>query len=58
MRQRGVTVGDVRHALLHATASAHQPENDRWRVDSKDLEGDELMLIVRIDDDVLVITVF
>ena len=58
MRQRGVTVQDVRYALCHAGGCTHQPESGRWRVDSTDLEGDDLTLIVRIEDDVLVITVF
>ncbi len=57
MRQRGVQPRDVRHALSTAQACRRQ-DNDRWRVDSIDLSGDELTVVVVIEEGVLVVTVF
>ena len=57
MRERGVSFRDVKHALMVATRSSVQP-NGRWRLVSQDLDGDELSLIVFVDDGILVITIF
>jgi hypothetical protein len=57
MQQRSVTFADVEHALLHATQCRLQ-ENGRWKLVSCDLDGDDLTLIVVVDDEVLVITLF
>lgn len=59
--RRGVQVEDVFYALRVASTCSREPaepgRDERWRVPSKDLEGDALTLIVFIDDGVVVITV-
>ena len=57
MGERGVTLGDVRHALSNATACKAQP-NGRWRVTGPELDGDELVLVVVLEAGVVVVTVF
>lgn len=57
MRERGATFMDVEHALMHAERCALQ-ENGRWRVEGRDLDGEEMTLIAVIEGGVVVITVF
>jgi len=57
MQQRGLSFNDVEHALLNATRCRVQP-NGRWKLESKDLDGDDLTIIAVVDDGVLVITLF
>jgi hypothetical protein len=59
MRQRGATRDDVRAALMGGKRAVAQPE-ERWRVDGgRDLEGDDLTVVVVIEDDGdLVVTLF
>ena len=50
---------DVQNALVTAKRALHQPANDRWRVEGgTDLDGDDLVLVVVFEGDVVVITVF
>jgi len=57
MQQRGVSFSDVEHALLNASQCQVQA-NGRWKLQSWDLDGDDLTLIVVVEDGVVVITVF
>lgn len=57
MRERGASFHDIRHGLLVATRCSVQV-NGRWRLGTEDLDGDELTLILFVDDGVLVITLF
>ena len=57
MRQRGVSFQDIKHALMTGNGCSVQP-NGRWRLVSTDLDGDDLILILFVDDGVLVITIF
>lgn len=57
MRQRGLSFLEVEHGLFHATRCAVQA-NGRWKLESQDLDADDLTLIVVVDDGVLVITLF
>ena len=57
VRERRISFRDVKHALMSGTRCAVQP-NGRWRLDSQDLEGDELTLILFVDDGVLIITLY
>ena len=57
MRERGVSNPDLRHALMTAARCRQQP-NGRWRVESADLDGDELTVIVVIEAGVIVVTLF
>lgn len=57
MQQRGVSFADVEHALLNAMQCRVQ-ENGRWKLVSRDLDGDDLTLVVTVDDEVIVITLF
>lgn len=59
MAQRGAQAADVRHALRRAescSASADAP--DRWVVRGPDLDDDELSVVVVIEDDCVVITLY
>ena len=57
MEERGVTIKDVRHGLINGT-SARLQDNGRWKLKTVDLDGDDLMLICVVTDEVLVVTVF
>lgn len=57
MVQRRVQIGDIIHALSHASDCRLQP-NGRWKVTGKDLDGDDLSLVVLLEDEVVVVTVF
>lgn len=58
MAQRGMTESDVLLALRGAVTC--QPGNtpDRWKVTGPDTDGDDLTAVVRIEGDLLVITVY
>jgi hypothetical protein len=56
MVERDVTVDDVRHVLLMHESC--RPDADRWRLTGVDLLDDPLMLMVEIEADVLVVTMF
>ncbi len=59
MEERGATERDIRKALLTATAAVPQDDRDNWRVDGGvDIDGDDLMLICDLEDDVVVVTLF
>jgi hypothetical protein len=59
MEERGATERDIRKALLTATAAIHQEDRDNWRVDGGvDIDGDDLMLICDLEEDVIVVTLF
>jgi hypothetical protein len=57
MDERGLTIGDIEHACLAASAAARQA-NERWRLDSHDQEGDVLTVVATIEANVIVVTVF
>lgn len=57
MLERGVREGDLRNALVHARSCSAQPD-DRWKVEGSDLDGDDLTVVVVIDDGLLVVTLF
>jgi hypothetical protein len=59
MAERRVTKRCISRALQTATGAIHQVEKDRWKLTGGvDVEGQELILIVKFDRDVLVITIF
>ena len=59
MDERGASTDDVCHALLTAKGAAHDPERDRWIVSGgMDLDGDALKVVVAIEADVIVVTLF
>ena len=59
MAERGVTMKCISRALQTATEATHQPERDRWKLTGGvDVDGAELILIVKVDRGVLVVTVF
>ena len=49
---------DIQEALRTACEAKHQPENDRWRLVGKDLDGDDLTVVIAFDAGVVVVTVF
>jgi hypothetical protein len=57
MRERGVSYSDLRHALAKATGCHAEPE-ERWRVDGADLDGDDLSVVLVIEEGVVVVTLF
>jgi hypothetical protein len=56
MRQRNARLQDVRSALVRAFHCSAQ-ENGRWKVEGPDVDGDDLTVIVLIEDG-LIITVY
>jgi hypothetical protein len=58
MDERGAVESDVVHALVTATARRLQ-DNGRYKVSGgTDLDGDALTAVVKLEADVLVITLF
>jgi hypothetical protein len=59
MAERGATIDDVQHAITAATSATWQPDHETWRVDGGvDLDGDELTVVVDVEADVIVVTLF
>jgi hypothetical protein len=59
MKIRGAVVGDVLNALVSATSARWQHEQETWRVDGGvDCDGDDLTVIVDLEADVIVVTIF
>lgn len=55
----GASRYDVQNALKTAKTATHQPAKDRWRIDGgHDLDGDELTIVVALEGDVVIVTVF
>jgi hypothetical protein len=57
MRARGVRFEDLQRALTGATACRAEPK-DRWRVEGRDRDGDDLAVIAVLEDGVVVVTLF
>jgi hypothetical protein len=57
MVQRNVRREDIRHALVAARACKAQP-NGRYKATGPDVDGDDLDVVVAIEDGVLVVTLF
>lgn len=57
MQERGVQEMDLRNALVNAR-SAEAKDDGKWKVEGSDLDGDDLTVIVVIDDGVIVVTLF
>jgi hypothetical protein len=57
MRDRGAGEDDVVYALAHAISCA-AAEANKWRVNGKDKDGDELTAVVAIENAVVVVTLF
>lgn len=57
MKQRGAGEQDVRRALEHAHRCHAGNEPDRWKVTGPDVDGDDLDIVVMIEDGLLLITV-
>jgi hypothetical protein len=59
MAERGVTRAHLRSALVSATAAIRQPDRSNWRIEGgADNEGDDLTVIVDLEADVIVVTLF
>jgi hypothetical protein len=58
MGERGATHPDVRHALVKATGCTRAQRQGCWEVHGPDLDGDDLKLIVAIEDGVIVVTLY
>jgi hypothetical protein len=58
MAQRGAAFEDVHHALVNAQRCSWQAQKSTWKVESADLDGDDLTLAASIQDDVIVVTLF
>lgn len=57
MRQRNVRLEDVRSALVRAFRCSAQ-DNGRWKVEGPDIDGDDLTVIVLIEDGLIIVTVY
>ena len=59
MATRGAVAGDVLNALLSATTASWQHDHETWRVGGGvDRDGDDLTVIVDLEADVIVVTIF
>lgn len=58
MPARNITHADVRHALSHAEECQSDGAPNKWKVRGDDLDGQRLRVIVVLEHDVLVVTVF
>jgi hypothetical protein len=59
MDERGATFRDVTSAIATATAATFQAERDTWKVTGgTDLDSDDLTVVLAIEDNLIVITVF
>lgn len=59
MDERGASANDVCKALVTAKAAAHEPKLDRWKVaGGADLDGEPLVVVVAIEADVIIVTLF
>ncbi len=57
--KHNVTRHDIASGLATAAKATHQPDNDRWRIEGgHDVDGDDLTVIVRFEDGVIVVTAF
>jgi len=57
MAERNVRQSDLRHGLSRARSCRIQ-DNQCWKVATEDLDGDALTLVVALEGDVVVVTVF
>jgi hypothetical protein len=57
MRERNVTYADLQSALGNATR-CRCGNDDRWNVVGPDLDGEELTVIVIVESDLIVVTVY
>lgn len=57
-RQLGVSLADVLFALAHAGRCEWQPAGGTWKVKAPDPFGVSLVVIVDLQKDVVVVTVF
>lgn len=59
MAERGATFEDIRRALTTAGRATWQADRQNWKVEGgADLDGDEMTVIVDIEVDVIVVTLF
>lgn len=59
MIERSATPRDVLRAVATATRARHQPHGGTWRVlGGADLVGDDLTVIVALEGQVVVVTIF
>lgn len=57
MNERFVRPQDI-YSTLENCVSCKAGQGERWKVAGPDTDGDELTLVVTIEDDVVVVTVF
>ena len=59
MPLRGAIYADIKAGLVSANSATWQADRANWKVDGGvDTDGDEITIIVAIDGDVLVVTLF
>jgi hypothetical protein len=59
MDERGASADDVCEALVTAKRAEHEVQRDRWTVrGGEDTDGDPLNVVVAIEADVIVVTLF
>lgn len=59
MIERGARRRDVEHALLGSTSATEQHDRGSWRLTGGvDFDGDDLTVIVALEADVVVVTLF
>jgi hypothetical protein len=58
MDAAGATFEDVHSALCRARSARYQADRDSWRVAGPDRLGEVLALVVKFEDDMIVITIW
>jgi hypothetical protein len=58
MRQRSVTKADIQACGRNAICCLYQAQDETWRIEGKDLDGETLTVICGIERDVVIVTIF
>jgi hypothetical protein len=58
MRQRSVTVADIRACGRTAKSCLYQIQSGTWRIEGEDLDGEMLTVVCGIEDSVVIVTIF
>lgn len=58
MEHRFVLEDDIKSVGRTARRCLFQPEKDTWRVEGKDLDGERLVVVCALEQNVLIVTVF
>ena len=58
MKQRSVTVADIRACAGSAKCCRFHAQNGTWRIEGEDIDGETLTVICALDSDIVIVTIF